>query len=156
MRVLFVSAAFACQMAAPTAALAQDSARAIPSFVATCRDIQTHGLRIDTDPMGKPLPETWGEEGRFLSEIFERFSYVAGRDVLLLEQSGRQVPVVAATRNALLAIDTSASGDTISSWSYLIHFERKHIVATQVNGYDVFGSGVKSRHVRLSCRFESR
>jgi hypothetical protein len=124
-----------------------------PKFIATCKDVMTHGYRLGTDIAGIPMEETWSTDEHFnLTWIFQ----YEGGDYIFID--GKRGRVLAHHPGVLIVSDMPSSNEVGASvWIYAIQLGMRKIVASQVNAYGGFESpmrGVKARSTNLACQFE--
>jgi len=125
----------------------------IPSFIATCKDVVTHGYRKGTNILGTPLGSEWTTDEKFEGEIFETFIYRAGSNFISLSKSNTRARITDRRENVLVAFDPYNALGGSGIWTYVFNMKIGETVATEVNGADLVGDSVKARVVQLDCKF---
>ena len=125
----------------------------IPSFVATCEDIDTHGYRSGTDINGKRLDPEWSTDEHFGGDTFETFTYKKGDNYVYLLTTDHKARIVQRREKILILVEDWWNTGGSGVWTYVINLEVEEIVAAEITGSDIIGSGVKGRVVQLDCDF---
>ena len=99
------------------------------------------------------LPDEWSTDETFPGDHWETFKYTQGQDFVILQKTNKRLPIVASYEGGIVIVEVSVGASAVSVWSYAINLKMQRIVASQVNSYAVFGTGIKGRVVQLECTF---
>jgi len=125
----------------------------LPSFIAECKDVTTHGYRSGKDMLGNWLPKTWSTDEKFMSDSFETFVYRRGEKSVFLRKINKNVKIAETRPRSLILVDNFWAPGASGVWVYAINFDTREIVAAEVRSGDLLGPSVMGRVVQLECRF---